>query len=56
MKFTITEKPTKQTDTNCYKNYFKLIGITFKDMSIKESKRFYKENFRSIGVVINNSN
>lgn len=52
MKFTIAEKSKTYVDTACYKPYFKLLGITFKDMSVKESKKYYKENYRQIGIII----
>jgi hypothetical protein len=55
MKFTIAEKSKTYIDTACYKPYFKLLGITFKDMSIKESRKFYKDNYKSIGIIIGQS-
>ena len=53
MKFTIAEKSNKTyVDNACYKPYFKLLGITFKDMSIKESRKYYKEHYKQIGIII----
>jgi hypothetical protein len=53
MPFKISEKPNKTyVDNSCYKNYMKLIAITFKNMSVLEAKKYYKANYKSIGVVI----
>ncbi len=42
MPFKISEKPKHYIDYSCYKNFMKLIAITFKNMSVLDAKKYYK--------------
>ena len=54
MKFNITSKSQSQENSKTYyKQYFRLIAVTFKDCSnMKQAKAFYRKNYRELGFVL----